>query len=200
MMPSGLNSISSPKFLQGSPLMRLYLRALGAKIGRDAIVHEFEEGAIDLIEIGARASLGAKVRFANAEVIGDQIHVGRIVIGEDAYVGNACVISGDTVIGAGAELGDLTALMPGTRVAPREKWDGSPARHIGSAETVDLPPHPRIGLFRRVTLGVGYFTAYNLIMMIGLLPIFPAFYILTHLDTIMFGDSDKSVPWAWVRP
>ena len=193
-----LVQLTAPKFLQGSPLMRLYLRALGAKVGPDAIVHEFEEGAIELIEIGARASLGSKVRFCNAEVIGNEIHVGRIVIGADAYVGNACVIAGDTAIGAGAELGDLTAIPPGTRVAPRERWDGSPARCLGPVAASDLPPHPVIGPLRRGVLAAGYFTAYNLIMMVGLLPIFPAFYILTHLDTMTFGDGDKAVPWPWV--
>ena len=40
--------------------MRVYLRALGAKIGEDAIISEFEAGAIDLVSIGDRASLGAQ--------------------------------------------------------------------------------------------------------------------------------------------
>ena len=189
--------LTSPKFLQGSPLMRLYLRALGAKVGRDAIIHEFEEGAIDLIEIGARASLGSKVRFANVEVIGNEVHVGRIVIGEDAYVGNACVISGDTVIGDGAELGDLTALAAGTRVGAGEHWDGSPAKCVG-ATAYTGEAHPQIGALRRGLLGTGYFVIYNLVMMIGLLPIFPAFYVLTHMNTLAFGPSDKIVPWNLV--
>jgi non-ribosomal peptide synthetase-like protein len=190
--------LTAPKFLQGSPLMRLYLRALGARIGRDAVIHEFEEGAIDLIEIGARASVGSKVRFANAEVVGNEIHLGRIVIGPDAYVGNACVISGDSEIGAGAELGDLTAIGPGSRVAAGERWDGSPGRRVGAAEPSGLPPHPEVDRLRRWLQAAGYFATYNVVMMIGLLPIFPAFYVLTHLDDLTFGDRERVVPWSFV--
>ena len=190
--------LTAHKFLQGSPLMRLYLRALGASVGRDAIIQEFEEGAIDLIRIGRRASLGSKVRFANVEVIGNQVHVGLIDIGADAMIGNACVIGADTVIGDRAEIGDLTAIPAGARIGAGERWDGSPARRVGMAEASHLPPHPEIGVVRRAFLAIGYFFTYNLVMMVGLLPIFPAFYLLAHLDAMTFGDRDNVVPWEWV--
>ena len=190
--------LTSHKFLQGSPLMRIYLRALGAQIGRDAIIHEFEDGAIDLVSIGARASLGAKVRFANVEVIGNEVHVGRIDIGANAYVGNACVIAGDTVIGDGGELGDLTALPAGARVEAGQRWDGSPARHDGLAQLAAPGIHPEIGRMRRAWQAVSYFVVYNFVMMVGLLPIFPAFYLLTHIDAFAFGNRDHVVPWQWV--
>ena len=186
------------KFLQGTPLMRIYLRALGAKIGTDAMIHEFEEGAVDLISIGPRASIGQKVRFANAEVIGNEIHVGRIEIAADAVVGNACVIGHDVVVGQGAELADLTALAPGTRIGSGERWDGAPGRKIGGVAAGVLPPHPELGSIARALQTMGYFVAYNLIMMVGLLPIFPAFYILSELDGMVFGERDKVVPWDWV--
>lgn len=190
--------LTAHKFLQGSPLMRLYLRALGAHIGRDAIVQEFEEGAIDLIRIGSRASVGSKVRFANVEVIGNEVHVGQIDIGIGAMVGNASVIGADTVIGDHAEIGDLTAIPAGARIGVGERWDGAPARLIGRAEAAHLPPHPSIGWLPRALQGIGYFIAYNLVMMVGLLPIFPAFYLLAHLDAMTFGDRDNVVPWEWV--
>ena len=37
---------------------------------------------------------------------------------------------------------------------------------------------------RRAARTVRYFVAYNLVMMVGLLPIFPAFYILAHMDAL----------------
>jgi len=101
-------------------------------------------------------------------------------------------------MGKGSELGDLTALMAGARVPPGERWDGSPAKPVGLAEASTVPPHPEIGTYRRAILGIAYFGAYNLVMMIGLLPIFPAFYILSHLDAFTFGAQDNIVPWAWV--
>ncbi len=186
------------KFLQGSPLMRIYLRCLGAKIGRDAIINEFEEGTVDLISIGDRATLGAKVKLANIEVIGNEMHIGRITIGADAYIGNAAVIGHDAVIGEGAEIGDLTIVPAGAHVGDWEKWDGSPSRCVGQVDRAALPAHPELGPLARGFQTAGYFLTYNLVMMVGLLPIFPAFYILSHLDELTFGERDKVVPWEWV--
>ena len=30
------------------------------------------------------------------------------------------------------------------------------------------------------------------------MPIFPAFYVLSYIDDITFGDRDQLVPWQWV--
>ncbi|MDQ0469099.1 Pls/PosA family non-ribosomal peptide synthetase [Labrys wisconsinensis] len=187
--------LTAHKFLKGSPLMRIYLRALGAKVGRDAVIDEFEEGAIDLVSIGERASLGTKLKLANVEVIGNQVHVGRIEIGADVQIGNGCVIGGDTVIGAGAAIGDLTAVPAGTRIAEGSRWDGSPGRQTGMAEQSDPGDHPRQGAVARFVQIAFYALAYNLGLVVGLLPIFPAFYVLETLQGAVTGDPDAPLPW-----
>jgi non-ribosomal peptide synthetase-like protein len=190
--------LTQHKFLQGTPLMRIYLRALGAKVGRDAIINEFEEGAIDLISFGPRCSLGAKVKLANVEVVGNLVYVGTIEIGADAHIGNGCVIGHNAKLGEGADLGDLTAIAPGAVVDDWEKWDGTPAKKIGMVDKASLPEHPEVGPKTRIWQTIGYFLAYNLIMMIGLLPIFPAFYVLYNIDNWTSGDFDYHVPWHLV--
>ena len=52
------------KWFQGSPIMRFYLRALGAKIGKDTLLGEIEPGAADLISIGAGASIGSNANLS----------------------------------------------------------------------------------------------------------------------------------------
>lgn len=190
--------LTAHKFLQGTPLMRIYLRALGAKIGQDAIINEFEEGAIDLINIGARASFGSKVKLANVEVVGNLVYVGTIDIGADAHIGNGCVIGHNTRLGEGAEIGDLTAVAPGTVIGDYERWDGTPSKKIGMVDKTSLPEHPQVSDKTRVWQTIGYFFAYNAIMMIGLLPIFPAFYVLYNLDNWTTGDFDYVIPWHMV--
>jgi non-ribosomal peptide synthetase-like protein len=190
--------LSVHKFFQGSPLMGIYLRLLGARVGRDAIIQDFEEGAIDLISIGARTSMGSKVKLANVEVIGNQVHVGRIDIGADAHVGNGCVIGHDVSIGDGADIGDLTAIPAGMKVGPCQRWDGSPPHQIGHVDQSSLPEHPQLGEIPRVLQAIGYFIAYNIGMIIGLLPIFPAFYVLYNLDNWISAESDYSITWSWV--
>ncbi len=190
--------LTQHKFLQGTPLMRIYLRALGAKVGEDAIINEFEEGAIDLISFGARCSLGAKVKLANVEVVGNLVYVGTIEIGADAHIGNGCVVGHNAKLGEGCDLADLTAIAPGGVVGDFEKWDGTPAKKIGMVDKAALPEHPEASPRTRFWQGIGYFFAYNLIMMIGLLPIFPAFYVLYNIDNWTSGDYDYVIPWHMV--
>jgi non-ribosomal peptide synthetase-like protein len=184
------------KFLQCSPMMRWYMRGLGAKIGRDAIISEFEAGAIDLISIGERASLGQKNQFANVEVIGNEMIIGTIEIGEEAYTGNSCVLSCNSKLERGAELGDLTALEPGTLVPAWEHWDGSPARKIGMVDRASLPDFPTISMVRRTCHACIYVVSYIITQMLGLLPIFPAFLVLYNLDGLLDGVQDNSVSWV----
>ena len=126
--------ITTMKFLQISPLMRIYMRLLGANVGRDAIISEFEAGAIDLVTIGAGASTGTKCRFATVEVIGNEVIVAPVMIGPDCHLGNSCVIGGGARLEAGVELADLTGIPPHAVIASYERWDGSPARKVGMVD------------------------------------------------------------------
>jgi non-ribosomal peptide synthetase-like protein len=178
--------------------MRWYMRALGAKIGKDAMIGEFEAGAIDLLTIGDNVSIGLKTKFANAEVIGDKIYIGPISIGDGAYTGNCSVFGRDVQIGRDAQIGDLTALLAGTIVADAEIWDGSPARKIGMVDVAALPPVAQASALRRSVHGVIYSLSYIVILMLGLLPIFPAFYVLYNLDNWIDskGVVDYEIPWS----
>ena len=171
------------KWFQASPIMRLYLSALGAKIGEDALISELEVGAIDLVSIGAGASLGTKLKLANARVVGNELIIGRIDICADAYVGTSCVIEEGCVIGQGAELKDLTSVPAGTQIGAHEIWDGSPARNVGVVDEAELPA-PATATPGRRTLQTFVYTVLLLIIPpLGLLPIFPAFWVFDRMDS-----------------
>ncbi len=120
------------KWFQGSPFMRLYLRALGAKVGSDAIIGEVDAGAIDLVSIGAGASIGSIANIANARVEGNELVIGRVEIGAEAYIGSSCVIEEDVVIGR-------------RRRAWRSDLDqlGRAGRRLGELGWFARPPHRR---------------------------------------------------------
>ena len=177
-----LIALTHPKWLQGSPVMPLFLKALGAKIGPDALLADHDSGAMDLVDIGARASIGGKVNFANARVEGAELIIGRISIGDDAYVGTSCTVEGDVVIGEGAELADLTALASGTVVGAYESWDGSPGQKIGPVDRAARDAFPIPSLRRKIALGFGYVAMLLVIPPLGLVPIFPAFWVFDQLD------------------
>ena len=193
-----LMQVTHIKFLQCSPLMRWYLWAMGAKVGKDAMIGEFEAGAPDLISFGDNVSTGLKVVFANVEIIGDKVYVGQIDIGDRAYIGNRAVIGHNTTIERGAEIRDLTAINPNFTVPAYQIWDGSPGKHVGMVDPAAMKPLSEAGPLRRAAHNVTYAISYIVMLMLGLLPIFPAFYILYNLDNWIDGSEtvDYTIPWA----
>ena len=177
-----LVSLTHPKWAQGTPVMRGFLRMLGAKIGADAIIGEIEIGAYDLLEIGDNASIGGKIHFNNARVEGADFIVGPIVIGRDSYVGTSCMVEDDVVVGEGAELRDLTAIASGGRVGAWEVWDGSPGRRVDVSRPEDLEKLPFASKSRKMIQAGLYAVLLLVIPPLGLIPIFPAFWVFDQLD------------------
>ncbi|HEX2725458.1 MAG TPA: amino acid adenylation domain-containing protein, partial [Beijerinckiaceae bacterium] len=170
------------KWLQGSPAIRFYLRALGAKVGRDAIIADIDAGALDLVTIGAGTTIGTKVELMNAEIIGNELVIGRIDIGVDAYIGNSCAITYGSTIGDHAELADLTAIPEGTVVGEAERWDGSPGRKVGMVDVAALRAPPEASAARRHVVNLFYGLMLIVMPAVSLLPIFPAFYLFDRID------------------
>ena len=193
---SRLIQTTTPKFLQMSPLMRVWIRLLGGKVGKDSVISEFEAGAWDLVTIGERVSTGSKVKMANVEYTAGEMIIAPVEIRNQAYIGNAVVLSGGCVVKEGAELRDLTCILPDQVVPAWEVWDGSPPRKVGMVDRASLPQHPDVPKWQRFLLGCAYFVAYTLLLMIGLVPIFPAFYVLYNLDAWVGGELDYTIAWS----
>ena len=183
------------KWLQGSPAIVFYLRLLGAKIGRDALISDIEVGAADLLSVGAGASLGGRLVIANAEVVGDTLIIGPVEIGADVAIGASCVIGPGAVIGDHAEIGDLTTIPTDTVVGRAEIWDGSPGRKVGEADPSELPEPATASPGRRFAFAALYGFLLAAIPAIGLLPIFPAFYIFDQLNDSLGDITDIDYHW-----
>ncbi len=180
-----LVSLTHPKWFQGSPVMRLFLIALGAKVGRNAVIGDLEIGSFDQLTIGDGASIGGKTTFNNARVEGASFIVGETVVGRDSYIGTSCVIEGDVVIGEGAELQDLTAVASGGRIGAWEVWDGSPARKVDTVSPGSLAKLPWASRSRRFVQAVLYGVLLLVVPPLGMIPIFPAFWVFDQLDNWM---------------
>src|SRR4028118_1979904 len=134
-------------FFSGTPLYVWYLRALGAKVGRDvAIFVRQVPVATDLLTIGDGTVIRKDVLISGYRAHAGQIQTGRITLGRDVIVGEASVIDTETSMGDGAQLGHRSSLHAGQAVPAGHGWRGPPARR--AAVDYRLIP-PRICSTRR---------------------------------------------------
>src|SRR5690606_13101087 len=135
-----------------SPLYVLYLRALGARIGKGVVIlSRHVPVCTDLLTIGDRTVIRKDSFFSCYRAHAGMIQAGTVHIGRDAYVGEKTVIDIDTAIGDGAQLGHASSLQRFQEVPAGEHWHGSPAqvtdvdyRRVGPA---------RCGVMRRAAYG-----------------------------------------------
>ena len=180
-----LMSLVHLKWMQGTPVIRGYMRLLGAKVGKHALISDIDAGAIDLVSIGDHASLGGKLIIANTRAVGDRFIIGPVEIGDDVMIGSSSVIENDVVIGDGVELADLSALEAGTRVPAFESWSGSPARKIADLDHAELPEPATISSKHAAMQTAFYVFLLVIVPPIGLMPIVPAFKLMEYFDTFL---------------
>ncbi|MEU6098326.1 Pls/PosA family non-ribosomal peptide synthetase [Streptomyces sp. NPDC047079] len=135
-------------FLVGNPLQVLYLRALGAHIGRNVtILSRHVPICTDLLTIGSDTVIRKDTHFLCYRAHAGRIEPGRVSIGSGAFVGEKTVLDIDTSMGDGAQLGHASSLHRGQVVPAGESWHGSPAQH-SETDHVRVPP-ARCGTLRR---------------------------------------------------
>ncbi|MGW9306543.1 Pls/PosA family non-ribosomal peptide synthetase [Saccharomonospora azurea] len=115
-------------FFVGNPLYVLYLRALGAHIGkRVTILSRHVPVCTDLLEIGHDTVIRKESFFLGYRVHDGTIQTGRVRLGHDVLVGEHTVLDIDTSVGDGAQLGHTSSLHRGGAVPAGQRWHGSPA-------------------------------------------------------------------------
>ncbi|MFJ9821203.1 Pls/PosA family non-ribosomal peptide synthetase [Streptomyces sp. NPDC101151] len=112
----------------GNPVYVLYLRALGARIGKGVtILSRSVPVCTDLLTIGADTVIRKDSFFLCYRAHAGRIQTGRITLGREVYIGEKTVLDIDTAMGEGAQLGHASALHRGQTVPDGEHWHGSPA-------------------------------------------------------------------------
>jgi non-ribosomal peptide synthetase-like protein len=133
----------------GSPLYVLYLRALGAKIGRGVVIFSRAVPVCtDLLTIGDGTVVRADSFLSCYRAHAGVIQTGAVTLGKDVLVSEATVLDIDTSMGDGAQLGHASSLHAGQAVPAGERWHGSPAQRT-DVDYRTLEP-ASCGLLRRV--------------------------------------------------
>jgi acetyltransferase-like isoleucine patch superfamily enzyme len=116
--------------LRGMSLFNVYLRLMGAKVGRNVIINTNKIYDHDLLEIGENTIIGGDV------IIIAHVAEGRRLIRRRVHIGRNVTIGQMTSIFPGAKIGDNVVigahtLVPKNAVIPNDTvWGGVPARQL----------------------------------------------------------------------
>jgi non-ribosomal peptide synthetase-like protein len=149
----------------GSPIYSVYLRLLGARIGRGVAVFGQVPVCTDLFSAGDGTVVRKDSLHSCYRAHDGRIQTGRVTLGKDVVVGETTVLDIDTSMGDGATLGHTSSLHRGQSVPAGETWHGSPARptDVGYRSVAPVP----CGRLRRVV----YSTAVLLLTLTVVVPL-----------------------------
>ncbi|HEV2953929.1 MAG TPA: Pls/PosA family non-ribosomal peptide synthetase [Candidatus Dormibacteraeota bacterium] len=113
----------------GTPLYSIYLRMLGARIGRGVLIlSRTPPVCTDLISIGDHVVIRNDCHLSGYRAFAGMIEIGSVSLGRDSFVGERTVVEIDTSIGEGSELGHASCLNVGQQIPAGQSWHGSPAQ------------------------------------------------------------------------
>ena len=113
----------------GSPIYPLYLRALGAKIGRRVVIFSRTVPVCtDMLTIGDDTVIRRESSFTGYRAVAGVIQTGPVSIGRDALIGEHTVLDIGTSVGDGSQLGHTSSLYESQAVPDGQRWHGSPAQ------------------------------------------------------------------------
>ncbi|GGJ96966.1 peptide synthetase [Pilimelia anulata] len=113
--------------LVGTPVMSLYFRLMGARVGKRCHLMTTEVGAWDLISIGDDSSVGASTHLLGWRVEDGLLKLGRVDIGDRCFVGIHSAIGLNAAMGDDCALDDQSLLPDGHVMADGERRRGAPA-------------------------------------------------------------------------
>lgn len=159
----GMSAISA---LGGTPIMNLYLRLMGAKIGRHCRIYGGTQ-ALDLVSIGDDTTIGAQTLLTTARIEDGMLVLGTVDVGSRCFVGNHSALGLNTRMGDDTRLDDQSLLPDGTVMAAGESRRGAPAQPASVAVpevAEEARPKRRPFLFGLLHLLVAEFVALGLVV------------------------------------
>ncbi|MHA5054054.1 Pls/PosA family non-ribosomal peptide synthetase [Streptomyces sp. SD15] len=117
------------RLFAGSPLYVLYLRALGARIGKGVtILTRTIPVCTDLLTVGEGTVIRKDVLLSCYRAHAGWIQTGPVTLGSNVLVSEHTVLDIDTSMGDNAQLGHASCLHTGQRVPDGTRRHGSPAQ------------------------------------------------------------------------
>lgn len=181
-------SVVPTRYLTGTPVFNIYLRLLGAKIGKNVYIGTNRCLAADLLTIGDDTHIGAETALASCTVERGLLKIEPIAIGQRCFIGGRCVLGPGSRMGDDAWLGDLSLVRAHGVIMPGKRRSGSPAAPMSRAERPLSPRDAyRAGLGRRIGFGCLALLGLTAIPVFLVAAILPGLYALNGLSDSLGG-------------
>jgi non-ribosomal peptide synthetase-like protein len=169
-MVSRIQALLPLSFLSGTPLLPIYFRLLGAKIGKNVYLGTPHCYGADLLTIGDHSSIDKEAQLSSYTLENGMLTIGPITIGKQCYVGTRSVLKSCTTMQDDTQLDELSLLPEGSTIPSGQRWAGSPARPATS-EVADFAQEIAAPTSR---LKAAIYGLFYLVAELVLLPIVPS--------------------------
>jgi non-ribosomal peptide synthetase-like protein len=126
-----VETVAAPWFARaasGTPVMNLWLGALGAHVGRGTWCETYWLPEADLVTLGEGSTVNRGC-VVQTHLFHDRImRMDSVVLEPGATLGPHCVALPAARVGAGATVGPASLVVRGDEVPPSTRWQGNPIR------------------------------------------------------------------------
>ena len=122
-----IQRLGGAAFIAGTPLMNIYYRFMGAKVGRNCVINTACCSIFDCVKIGDNSSIGFETQLHGYKVENGLLTIGSIDIGDNCFIGIKSSVGLNTVMKSDSCLDDQSFLPDNDTISQGEGRRGSPA-------------------------------------------------------------------------
>jgi non-ribosomal peptide synthetase-like protein len=111
---------------QGTPILSAYLRAMGARVGRDVWCDTLAVTEFDMVALGDGCAVNRGACLETHLFHDRLLRIGPTEMGAGSTLGPVSAILPDTKVGAGCVVGGRSVVLRGEELPAGSRWHGSP--------------------------------------------------------------------------
>jgi non-ribosomal peptide synthetase-like protein len=183
-LASRMQILAWTEIYHGTPIMSLYFRLMGAKVGRNTIFDTPHCVAFDLITVGDDSCINSETQLLGYRVEDGLLKLGTINIGNRCFIGTQSALGLNTEMGDDSRLDSLSLLPDGQTIPSGESWRGSPA---SSADVAVARVCEGSSARHPILFGMLHFVASEIIGEFFLLSAFVPAIVIVGLTSLRYG-------------
>ncbi len=114
----------------GTPLMSLYMRAMGSRVGRDVWIETLAVTEFDMVELHDGAVVNRDACLMTHLFHDRLLRIGPTRLGAGATLGPTAAVLPETAVGAGTVVGGHSVVLRGEELPAGTRWEGAPVRSV----------------------------------------------------------------------